>query len=132
LHYRPKDREELFNLRHAKLRNAVERALGQKKRRFTILRSAAEYPYETQVKLPPALAALHNFIVMYDPDDGFEYDMDLRNDPAPFVEVEEDMGELAGEITPDNRERAVVFRNQIAQEMWDDYQHELRERELQE
>lgn len=34
--YRPQNKEELFNLRHAQLRNAIERILGVVKCRFPI------------------------------------------------------------------------------------------------
>ena len=45
----PVNKEELFNLRHAKLRNAIERIFGVLKKRFVILQKAVEYPFETQV-----------------------------------------------------------------------------------
>jgi len=58
----PRNKEELYNLRHAQARNCVERTFGIFKKRFPILCSRNEYPYSTQVKLVIALGALHNFI----------------------------------------------------------------------
>ena len=53
----------MFNLRQAQARNCIERIFGILKKRFSILQSRIEYPYESQVKLLLALAALHNFIL---------------------------------------------------------------------
>jgi hypothetical protein len=39
--------KELFNLRHAQLRNVVERIFGIVKRRWSIFTRAQEYPIET-------------------------------------------------------------------------------------
>ena len=41
--------QELFNLRHSSLRNAVERIFGVTKKRFQVLTNQLEYPYEIQV-----------------------------------------------------------------------------------
>lgn len=59
---RPRTKEELFNLRHSSLRNAVERIFGVTKRRFQIFNSPPEYTLEIQVPLVFAVSALHNFI----------------------------------------------------------------------
>lgn len=59
---KPENAKELFNLRHASLRNAVERIFGVDKRRFKILTFAPEYSFQTQIRLVFALAGLHNFI----------------------------------------------------------------------
>jgi hypothetical protein len=114
---RPKNPKELFNLRHASLRNAIERIFGVVKRRFPILESGSEYSLQTQVGFVPALAALHNFIR-------------LRSDDAEMVEWEatEDSGlepTPAGEIAFAGREGedggASDLRDRIATAMWDDY-----------
>ncbi|KAL0957211.1 hypothetical protein HGRIS_014896 [Hohenbuehelia grisea] len=67
--YRPANPKELFNLRHARLRNAIERIFGVCKRRFKLMTAAPEYSIATQAMIPCALAALHNFITIHDPDD---------------------------------------------------------------
>ena len=66
---RPKDYKELYNLRHAQLRNAIERIFGVVKRRFHILSTAPEYGFETQAKLVQAICVVHNVIRIYDPLD---------------------------------------------------------------
>jgi hypothetical protein len=78
-----------------------------------------------QVRIPAALAAIHNFIMCYDPkeiplSDDFEYD-----DPQPGLHVE---GLADGPAGPAQRERANARRDQIAADMWESYQEELRVR----
>lgn len=60
--FRPQNREELFNLRHAALRNVIERIFGVLKRQFRILQIPPEYDMHVQARLPVALCAIHNFI----------------------------------------------------------------------
>lgn len=59
---RPKNKEELFNLRHAQLRNAIERIFGVLKKRFRIFDTPPQYDYDMQVELVLVACALHNFI----------------------------------------------------------------------
>lgn len=53
----------MFNLRHASLRNVVERIIGALKARFRILLGPMYYDLETQNKVVRALCCLHNFII---------------------------------------------------------------------
>ena len=75
---RPETKEELFNLRHASLRNTIERIFGIFKRKFKIVQTAPEYAINVQVNLLLALTALFNFIA----------DRDRENDPK-FINLEE-------------------------------------------
>jgi len=60
---RPKDKKELFNLRHASLRNIIKRAFSVLKARFPILNKGRKgYSLKTQIKIIWALTAIHNFI----------------------------------------------------------------------
>jgi hypothetical protein len=59
---KPQNPKELFNLRHASLRNVIERVFGVLKKRFPILKSQSEYGFPTQVHLVKVLCILHNFI----------------------------------------------------------------------
>jgi hypothetical protein len=92
-------------LRHASARNVIEQIFGVLKRRFQILELPPEYDASIQALIPPALAALHNFIRHFDPDKIREYDqclLDFQLDAHP-----ETAGELAtGPVTPDERVRA--------------------------
>lgn len=60
---RPQNMKELFNLRHAKLRNVVERTYGVFKNRFRIFQCSRDgFSLRTQNKLIIALSAVHNWI----------------------------------------------------------------------
>lgn len=126
---RPKDKEELYNLRHATLRNVIERIFGVLKRRFRILQLAPEYNMDTQGRLPAALCALHNFIRTHDPDDETEMreiggDIVDEDVPGPFIPAAEPQAG-GGAI----RNQAIALRNRIASELWEQYQGVLRDRE---
>jgi len=60
---RPKITKELFNLRHAQLRNIVERIFGVLKERFKILTLPRFFKMDSQVKVVAALCVLHNILV---------------------------------------------------------------------
>lgn len=111
----------MFNLRHASLRNAIERIFGVLKRRFRILLIAPEYDLEVQARIPAALCAIHNFIQENDPDEG-----EIEEGRDVFDEGSGNEGEPT--IAPEDEIVASLLRNQIAQEMWDQYQELLTER----
>jgi hypothetical protein len=76
-----------------------------------------------QARIPAALAAIHNFIRIHDPDelDGFLESGDLE---PGFVS-----GDLAaGRTRPAEKRQANERRDTIAAEMWAQYQAELEER----
>jgi hypothetical protein len=83
---RPRDEEELFNLRHASARNVIERIFGVLKQRFHILVNPPRIDFDKQARLPPALAALHNFIRKNNPDDIAAFS-DVE-DPQPRMRAE--------------------------------------------
>lgn len=125
---RPANAKELFNLRHAKLRNVIERIFGVSKRRFRLMNVAPEYDMQTQAKIPCALAALHNFIRVNDPDD--LCGINFADEEAVAATVQEldgdgrvdfDAEELGGYVSNEERQRANAWRDGIAQEMWDEY-----------
>jgi hypothetical protein len=122
--YRPVNADELFNLRHASARNVIERIFGVLKRRFRILVYPAEISMDFQARIPAALAAIHNFIRIHDP-----------NDLEGFLEADDaERGFFAGELAEGQtrtaeKRRANTRRDRIAAEMWEQYQAELRRRE---
>jgi hypothetical protein len=59
---RPQNYKELFNLRHAMLRNCSERGNGVWKKRFPVLSNMLHFPIPFQVKLVKVAACLHNWI----------------------------------------------------------------------
>ena len=72
-----------------------------------------------QARIPPALAAVHNFICIHDEYEILEFEEDLE-DGEPR---EHNYGELA-EGPPSHAEKTCseVKRDEIAQAMWESYQ----------
>jgi hypothetical protein len=60
----PQNAKELFNLRHASWRNAIERAFGVLKKRFPIIRSTTKLTYsvDTQTEIILACCIIHNLM----------------------------------------------------------------------
>jgi hypothetical protein len=109
---RPNTAKELFNLRHASLRNVVERIFGVVKRKFKILGSVAEYSINSQIHLVLGLIGLYNFIRLHE---------DILDE---HQEVNEDILEGVGNIEPLEQSIASEMdkrRDKIAQDMWKDY-----------
>jgi hypothetical protein len=123
-HGRPCNPKELYNLRHAMLRNVIERIFGVLKKRFRIMQLPPEYNSEIQSRIPPALCLVHNIIRIHDPDDLLDYRHVESDEWAPYY-----TGTLAdGPPTEAARTRAHERRDQIAQSMWEDYLDERRRR----
>ncbi|KAF0736938.1 hypothetical protein AaE_008962 [Aphanomyces astaci] len=122
---RPQTKEELFNLRHAQLRNVVERIFGVLKKRFPVLVTAVEYDYKFQVDLVLALCMLHNFIRRHGHDT-------IEQEVADEVrrQNEEHMGPNDVPLFSEALEssEAKMWRDQIAQDMWNQYRSTQRAR----
>jgi hypothetical protein len=72
-----------------------------------------------QAHIPPALGAIHNFIQIHDPG---EID-DFRYEDFNFNIDDRQVGGLAlGPANVTERTRAASKHDQIAQDMWEDYQ----------
>ena len=87
---------------------------------------------DIQAQIPSALAALHNFIRDYDPEEIHMYDEDEESDDSfefPTNLQPESAGELGtGPATSDERARANKRRDKIAADMWEQYQDYLENR----
>ncbi|GMF53665.1 unnamed protein product [Phytophthora fragariaefolia] len=119
---RPTTAKELYNLRHAKARNVVERVNGILKRRFKILRVPIECEFVVAKAIVFALACLHNFIRQHNADD---HAMDLSDEE----DIQEDSNEGgnercadATEVFPFDFSPASNWRNWMTASMWDEYQ----------
>ncbi|KAH9181253.1 hypothetical protein AeNC1_016772 [Aphanomyces euteiches] len=113
---RPQNAKELFNIRHAQLRNVIERAFGVLKKRFLVLRTAQEYALETHVKLVHALCRIHNFIRREWGEDLVcqEYDAHVRYSSRQTKRVGHYRESSAYAL-------AKIQRDQIAHAMWSQY-----------
>jgi hypothetical protein len=123
---RPRNAKELYNLRHASLRNVIERTFGVSKKRFKILKDPPGYHMNVQVEIMPALSALHNFIRRHDPQDFTNTLIDLEesNEVNTYGSLSEGVEDRATQGWVSAR------RDQIAQWMWQDYVSELAARGL--
>ena len=61
---RPANKKELFNLRHAKLRNVVERAFGVLKRCNQVIQNKTCDPWRLQRRIPYAVTVIHNVLLI--------------------------------------------------------------------
>ncbi|WOG86595.1 hypothetical protein DCAR_0205810 [Daucus carota subsp. sativus] len=114
----PENAKELFNLRLASLRNAIERAFDVLKRRFPIIRSTAEpfYSCETQSYIFLACYILHNYLLYEDRDKKIEEEViEELLKATPGLEAQ-----APRELSEDSA-RAEGMRNSIANAMWNDY-----------
>ena len=117
---RPQNAKELFNLRHASLRNVIERIFGVIKRKYKILNTPPEYSIDTQSDLILGIAALHNFCRGLDGSKVDDYITELEGE----IEDNEDTIIVdQGASIRDPESRAIELkRDQIAEKMWLDYQ----------
>ena len=114
--FRPANRKELFNLRHASARNVIERVFGVLKRRYRILQLAPEYNLDIQARIPAALCAVHNFILKFDPLDKEPILSNSTIDRNDNNEIDINFTETEPETS------ASIRRDQIAEAMWQSYQ----------
>nr|XP_025686021.1 putative nuclease HARBI1 [Arachis hypogaea] len=115
----PENEKELFNLRHASLRNVIKRSFGVLKKRFAIITSGTEphYDFETMTEIVLACCILHNFLMGVDPDPHLiaQVNRELQeNNP------EED--EVVRHEQDEDYRRGAILRDEIAAQMWADYQ----------
>ena len=143
---RPKTMQELYNLRHAQLRNVIERCLGVLKRRWKILQVPPEYALGVQNKLMLVLPALHNFIRSSTSEEDavyLEVDREMRDMQREkrrnFLERKnrghfedgqnEDETQQDGELSYNTENRLSEqegrkmskLRDEIVQKMWENY-----------
>ena len=97
------------------MRNVIERIFGVVKRKFKILGQVAEYSIDTQVDLVLALCGLYNFIRQHE---------DIDHELAE-IELEDDEEAEANEVKGTGNKYMNNKREEIAQQMWKDYQEYL-------
>ncbi|XP_059663464.1 uncharacterized protein LOC132309133 [Cornus florida] len=115
--HRPENPRELFNLRHASLRNFIERIFGVLKKRFPIIGSSTEPTYDvnTQVDIILACCIIHNYLMGMDPDESLinEVDRELLNETQ-----NEEAGPVEGS---EDHSLGEYLRDSIASHMWHNY-----------
>jgi hypothetical protein len=121
---RPQNHKELFNHRHAVMRNHVERCWGILKKRFPILHVGTFHPIRNQIKIPAAAAIFHNVIKMHGGDEAWLDDQPHNIDPADYVNLPNDDDNQEDNNEQENYIQGNNLRDQIAWQMWNDYELE--------
>jgi hypothetical protein len=118
------NKEELFNHRHALLRNYIERAIGVLKKRFPLLKVGNHYPIESQIRIHAACIVFHNIIRCQNGDEDWLDHQPPLIRPETYVDVPE--GDDAHHQDAHHQHQADLnngnnLRDQIALQMWADY-----------
>jgi hypothetical protein len=123
--WRPQKHRELFNLHRVIMSNHVERLLGILKKCFPILNVASFHQLENQVKIPAAAAIIHNIIKMHDGDeDWLDNEEEDNIDPRTYVNLPNDGDNVQENNFLENNIQGNNLRDQIAWQMWLDYQQQ--------
>lgn len=114
----PRNANELFNHRHASLRNAIQKSFDVLKTRFPILKLAPQYAFHTQRDIVIAACVIHNHIRREDKSDWLFKDIEGR-----YVEELPDLDDnpdphLAFQV---QEQSASALRDSITAAMWNDF-----------
>jgi hypothetical protein len=116
---RPSTRKELYNLRHATLRNIVERLFGCFKRKFSILKSAPEIELSKQIRLVYALCVLWNFLRKHETLESLLEEKDNAKDTSEGPDDTNDPSAIYSASQEDARQKR--RRDQLAKRLWTQY-----------
>lgn len=116
---KPENSKELFNLRHASLRNVIERIFGVVKRKYQILRTPSEYSIDTQTRIILACATLHNYVRSIEGEKADRW-LDTEPEPQqPIIDIQPVVNYPVGSTSSKKMDK---FRDELAQRMWEQYQ----------
>uniref|UniRef100_A0A452YXF3 DDE Tnp4 domain-containing protein n=1 Tax=Aegilops tauschii subsp. strangulata TaxID=200361 RepID=A0A452YXF3_AEGTS len=120
---RPQCYKELFNLRHAQLRNHVERIIGILKARYPILKAATMFDIDTQVDTVVACCVLHNFIRLHNGDMTLPNRATMDVNESNMKDVPDGDVKYKKDVIVFNnlRQAGNEMRDAMAMQMWADY-----------
>jgi hypothetical protein len=116
---RPSTQKELYNLRHATLRNIVERLFGCFKRKFSILKSAPEIELSKQICLVYALCVLWNFLRKHETLESLLEENDNAEDTSEGPDDTNDPSAIYSASQEDTRQKR--RRDRLAKQLWTQY-----------
>ncbi|KAI7958710.1 hypothetical protein MJO28_002501 [Puccinia striiformis f. sp. tritici] len=123
---RPENVKELYNLRHASLRNMVERIFGCMKAKFKVLTTPSQHSIHQQVQLVYALAVVWNFLRRHDQIDNDDY---LHAEPEESSSRSQAQPEAAlPRRTNAEYDAMKKKRDRVAEKLWTQYQSYLARR----
>jgi DDE superfamily endonuclease len=123
---KPETSKELYNLRHASLRNVIERIFGVLKRKYQILRTASEYSIATQNRIILVCCILHNFVRSIEGSNADIW-LDSEVDKGGDQDIQPAIVYPKGLISSKKMDK---FRDAIAEKMWTQYQGYIAERDV--
>ena len=114
----PENAKELFNLQHASLRIAIERAFGILKKRFPIIASTTEpnYCINTQNEIILACCILHNYLMGVDPNESLIAEVDEE-----VLHSHRERVSLTPREDDEDARQGDIIRDSIASAMWQNY-----------
>lgn len=114
----PRSAKELFNHRHASLRNAIQKSFEVLKTRFPILKLAPQYAFNTQRDIVIAACVIHNHIRREERNDWLFKDIEGTSvEELPDLDDQPDP-QLAFQI---QEQSASALRDSITAAMWNDF-----------
>ncbi|XP_042484831.1 uncharacterized protein LOC122065097 [Macadamia integrifolia] len=123
----PADKKELFNLRHSRLRNIIERAFGLLKSRFKILKSQPEYSFKTQARIVQACVMIQNHILtqnsVQEEEEWLEQENAVTSENTnEEVEDNDENSDKDSDVDDeDDNFDQDQFREEMADYMWNDW-----------
>ncbi|XP_009761014.1 uncharacterized protein LOC107801074 [Nicotiana tabacum] len=114
----PRSAKELYNHRHASLRNAIQKSFEVLKTRFPILKLAPQYAFNTQRDIVIAACVIHNHIRREERNDWLFKDIEGTSvEELPDLDDQPDP-QLAFQI---QEQSASALRDSITAAMWNDF-----------
>ncbi|PKA48780.1 hypothetical protein AXF42_Ash018722 [Apostasia shenzhenica] len=110
--------EEMFNHRHAQLRNIVERTFGIWKNRFSILKNMKLFSLNVQADIVMAYAIIHNYISQFHLSDTYLHVNIGSEDDDYGTNQNFDESILEGMIGVGDSNKGVILRTKIKNKMW--------------
>ncbi|XP_026443888.1 protein ALP1-like [Papaver somniferum] len=111
----PRTAEELFNMKHCRARNVIERVFGLLKMRWAILQSPSWYPVNIHCRFIMACCLIHNLIRREMPMDEFLPEENYEDGPVNLVSPQESrMIEFV-----DSSDYWDIQRKELADQMWE-------------
>jgi hypothetical protein len=110
--------------RYAKLRSVITRIFEAMKKWFKVLEAARVYPLITQAQLVAALAAVHNVISKYDPEEILDEEGDVPSDIGDSIDSDRAQRERAitSDDSPSGQRGPPERRDSIARALWADHE----------
>ncbi|CAL5067541.1 unnamed protein product [Urochloa decumbens] len=125
----PTTPKELYNLRHSRARNVVERTFGLVKKKWAILRTQNFFGIRDQIRIIIACCILHNYSRdrQHQMDDLLLQEVDAELAAMPNEPIDDANLIRSVQVTPEWN----AYRDQLADDMFAEYLVRLGEHELQ-